>query len=284
MGLLDERWELPPDDGPDWASLSKDDRDNLDFRRSIYAAQIDRMDRNIGRLLDRLRARGAMDNTLIVFLSDNGCSAEPEQEMFGYRFAQNRVENFASWRKDSGRSASQGLAWANASNTPFRKYKRWTHEGGVATPLIVHWPRGVSHPGRLVQQPGHVIDIMATCVSVSEASYPSQYRGSEIQPMEGSSLVPAFQGRPIDRDKPIFWEHEGNWAVRDGNWKLVCDGPGDKRELYDLEADRTELHNLAEKAPQRVKAMAKIWQQWARERNVLPWPWKPAWSQQQPTE
>jgi len=284
MGLLDERWELPPDDGPDWTSLSKDDRDNLDFRRSIYAAQIDCMDQNIGRLLDRLRARGAMANTLIMFLSDNGCSAEPEQEMFGYRFAQNRVENFTSWRKDSGRSASQGLAWANASNTPFRKYKRWTHEGGIATPLIVHWPQGISDPGGLVRQPGHVIDIMATCVNVSEASYTRHYRRNEIQPMEGSSLVPAFQGRPIDRVKPIFWEHEGNWAIRDGKWKLVCDGPGDKWELYDLEADRTELHNLADKTPQRVKAMAQIWQQWARERNVLPWPWKPAWNQQRPTE
>lgn len=279
MGLIDRDWELPPDDGPDWETLSAEDRDNLDFRRAIYAAQVDRMDRNIGRVVDRLAKHGAMDNTLILFLSDNGCSAEPERQMFGYRFAQNRVENFASWRTDSGRSASQGLAWANASNTPFRKFKRWTHEGGVATPLIVHWPGGIRKPGRLVHQPGHIIDIMATCVDVSGAVYPKRYGGNAIQPMEGASLKPAFTGGKIARQSPLFWEHEGNWAIRDGRWKLVCDGPKGPRELYDLQTDRTEMHDLAREYPDRVEAMTETWRQWAKQRHVLPWPYKPAWDQ-----
>ena len=283
MGLLDKRWELSPDTGPDWEALSEDDRDNLDFRRAIYAAQIDRMDQNIGRVLDRLRSQGTMENTLVMFLSDNGCSAEPEREMFGYQFSKNRVENFASWRKASGRSASQGLAWANVSNTPFRKYKRWTHEGGIATPLIVHWPQGVAGPGRLVHQPGHVVDVMATCVDVSGAVYPRRYHDNTIQPMAGSSFVPAFRADSTDRTQPIFWEHEGNWAIRDGRWKLVCDGPGGKPELYDLDADRTETHNLAQRHPERVKAMTETWRQWARQRNVLPWPWKPAWGEDAPS-
>ncbi len=278
MGILKNSWALSPSDAPQWESLSEDDRDNLDFRRAIYAAQIDNMDQNIGRLIERLKKMGTYDNTLILFLSDNGCSAEPERQMFGYKFKENRIENFQQWRKQSGRSSSQGLAWANASNTPFRKYKKWTHEGGIATPLIAHWPNGINGKPRLVHDPGHIIDVMATCVEVSGASYPEQFNGRKIQPMEGQSLVPAFKGKEIQRKEPIFWEHEGNWAIREGNWKLVCDGPGGPWELYDLQADRTELNNLAEENPEKVAELADKWHTWAERASVLPWPYKPQWN------
>jgi len=277
MGILKDSWALSPSDAVSWESLSEDGRDNLDFRRAIYAAQIDNMDQNIGRLIERLKKMGVYDKTLILFLSDNGCSAEPEKQMFGYRFKENRIENFRQWRKQSGRSSSQGLAWANASNTPFRKYKKWTHEGGIATPLIAHWPNGIEGKDRLVHDPGHIVDVMATCVQVSGASYPEQFNGRKIKPMEGQSLVPAFKGRRIQREGPIFWEHEGNWAIRDGKWKLVCDGPGGPWELYDLQADRTELNNLAQKNPEKVTDLADKWYTWAKRANVLPWPYKPRW-------
>lgn len=277
MGLINKNWKLPPSDAPDWNSLSADDRANLDFRRALYAAQIDNMDQNIGRIVSRLRRAQVLDNTLILFLSDNGCSAEPERQIFGYRFKENRIENFKDWRKQSGRSSSQGLAWANVSNSPFRRYKKWTHEGGIATPLIAHWPASIKSPGSIIHQPGHIVDIMATCVDVARADYPQQFNGHTIQPMEGVSLIPALIGKSLQRNQPIFWEHEGNWAIRKGKWKLVCDGPGGIWELYDLQKDRTELNNLARQYPDIVMELASLWQAWAHRARVLPWPYKPQW-------
>jgi len=274
MGILQKSWALSEDDAPKWESLSDADRDELDFRRSIYAAQIDRMDRNIGRLVRRLKDRGVYENTLILFLSDNGCSAEPEGEMFGYKFAKNRVANFATWRKESGRSASQGRAWANASNTPFRLFKKWSHEGGVSTPLIAHWPAGIQRPGRLDHQPGHVVDILATCVDLAGATYPKTHKGKAIKPPRGISLLPTLQGRDRQPHDAIYWEHQNSAAIRMGKWKLVCENvpAGRPWELYDMDADRTETRDLAMKHPDRVAAMKKAWLAWARDTNVLPFP------------
>ena len=140
-----------------------------------------------------------------------------------------------------------GQGWANVSNTPFREYKHWVHEGGISTPLVVHWPAGIKRRGELVKQPGHLIDIMATCVDVAGAAYPKELNGQAIQPLEGKSLVPAFDGKPIEREA-IYWEHEGNRAIRVGNWKLVAKGPAGAWELYDIDRDRTELHDLASQA------------------------------------
>ena len=147
-----------------------------------------------------------------------------------------------------------GRDWANVSNTPFREYKHWVHEGGISTPLIVHWPAGIpaARRGKLETQPGHIIDLMATCVELAGAAYPREWQGQPIKPMEGISLVPAFEGKPLKRPEPLFWEHESNRAVREGRWKLVAkaDQPW---ELYDMEKDRTEMHDLAGQHPEEVQ-------------------------------
>ena len=196
---------------------------------------------------------------------------------------------------------SYGENWANVSNTPFRYYKHFVHEGGISTPLVVHWPAGITRRGELERQPGHLVDLMATCVDVSGAAYPSEYHSHKITPMEGKSLCPAFAGKPIGRVAPIFWEHEGNRALRLGKWKLVarrpgptnCEiydlekgkwktvvrNPGGNWELYDMEKDRTEMVNLAAMEPDRVREMAAGWEAFARRTHVLPWPWKPPYGE-----
>jgi arylsulfatase len=170
-----------------------------------------------------------------------------------------------------------GEHWANVANTPFREYKHWVHEGGIATPLIAHWPEGISKKrnGKLEPQLGHLIDIMATCVEVAGVDYPKEFKGEKIKPLEGVSLVPTFNGKSMVRKNPLFWEHESNRAIRDGKWKLVAmeDQPW---ELYDMEKDRTEMNNLAAKNPQKVQELAKAWDEWARRADVLPLGvWKP---------
>jgi arylsulfatase A-like enzyme len=171
-----------------------------------------------------------------------------------------------------------GQGWANVSNTPFREYKHWVHEGGISTPLVVHWPAGFKRRGELERTPGHLIDIMATCVDVSGATYPKELNGQAIQPPEGKSLVPAFDGKPVEREA-IYWEHEGNRAVRAGNWKLVAKGPAGAWELYDIDHDRSELHNLATQHPERVQQMVALWETYAKRANVLPWPWEPPYGE-----
>jgi arylsulfatase len=170
-----------------------------------------------------------------------------------------------------------GEGWANVSNTPFREYKHWVHEGGIATPLIAHWPAGITAKGELRHQPGHLIDIMATCVDVSGAKYPTEANGQPITPLEGRSLVPAFANQPLDR--VLYWEHEGNRAVREGDWKLVAKGPAGKWELYNLATDRTELHDLSARHPDRVAELRTKWETYAARTGVLPWIWKPAYGE-----
>ncbi|MCB1092083.1 MAG: arylsulfatase, partial [Verrucomicrobiae bacterium] len=158
-------------------------------------------------------------------------------------------------------------------NTPFREYKHWVHEGGISTPLIVHWPDGFTRKNELERTPSHLIDIMATCVDVSGAEYPKTAHGDEaIHPMEGRSLVPAFAGKTVERDA-IYWEHEGNRAIRVGDWKLVAKGAKSDWELYDIPHDRSEMHNLAAMNPKVVAEMSAKWDSWATRALVKPWPW-----------
>ncbi len=177
-----------------------------------------------------------------------------------------------------------GENWANVSNTPFREYKHYSHEGGISTPLIVHWPNGLSSQGEsfrktaqgpLYDSPAHLVDLMATAMDFSETSYPGYYNGNKLIPLEGISLRPALQGKALGRGKPIFFEHEGNRAIRDGKWKLVSKGPTSKWELYDMEQDRTEMHDLARSKRDISSFLMHQWEQWAHERGVVPFgSWK----------
>ena len=168
-----------------------------------------------------------------------------------------------------------GLRWANVSNTPFRMYKHFVHEGGISTPLIAHWPKGIKSKGELRHTPSHLIDIMATCVDLADAKYPKTYRGETITPMEGKSLVPVFANKPIEREF-LFWEHEGNRAIRVGDWKLVTRGkPGQENvnwELYNLAEDRSELNDLSKEQPEKLQSMIKLWTEQANRTKVIPWP------------
>lgn len=279
MGLIDKDWPLSPRDTRVSAWQDEKEKAWRSQQMATYAAMIDRMDQGIGRIVQSLKESQRYDNTLIFFLSDNGGCEEGVSMPGIKRFAKDGQDT-TQWgnRADvmpgpPGTFQSYAIPWANASNTPFRWYKSEVHEGGVATPLIVHWPRAIAQAqrGTLSHQPGHVIDLMATCVDVSGATYPKQFGDREIQPMQGVSLRAAFAGQALEREQPLFFEHEGNRAIREGRWKLVK-LRNQPWELYDLQSDRTELHNLADEHPDRVKSMYEAWQAWAKRANVLPVP------------
>jgi arylsulfatase len=259
LGIVERRWPLTPRDSlvPAWDDVT--DKDARDLRMAVYAAQIDRMDRNIGRVLAKVKELGQQDNTLILFLSDNGGCAE-ENIRGETQAPPGPADSFTSY----------GRPWANASNTPFRLYKHWVHEGGIATPLVAYWPAVIKQGSRLCHDTGHLIDIMATCLDVAGARYPDTYNGKPITPLEGQSLLPLLEGRRRPGHDALYWEHEGNRAVRQGKWKLVSRHP-DRWELYDLEADRTELNNLAENQPARLSEMTERYERWAAKCGVVPW-------------
>jgi arylsulfatase len=234
----------------------------MDEKMAIYAAQIDRVDQNIGRLVERLKQLDAFEDTLILFLADNGGCAEGG--LWGFDREPGKIGTAESY-------ASYGLAWANASNTPFRRYKHWVHEGGVATPLVAHWPRGIRNKGKLVHEPGHVIDIMATCCDLAGATYPKTREGNAVTPLEGRSLRALLEGQTKAIHDALFWEHEGNRAVRQDKWKLVSKHPGGW-ELYDLQSDRTELNDVSSQFPEKVEELKALYRGWAKRCNVMPWP------------
>jgi len=263
MGLLDESWPLTPRDRrvPAWDEAA--DKEWEARRMAVHAAMVDRMDQGIGRVVEALRKTGRLENTLILFLSDNGASDEVIQgtDTRHGLFPQGGTRPD---RMPGGPDtyAAIGPHWANASNTPFREFKKWNHEGGVATPLIAHWPAGIAQRGGLHRDPAHVIDLMATAVEIAGADYPAEFEGHAILPMEGISLVPAFKGEPLDRPGAIFFEHMGNRAVRDGRWKLVRMS-GRDWELYDMETDRTEMNDLSDEHPEQADRLRQRWEAWA---------------------
>ena len=263
MGVIDAGWPLSPReaDSPAWDSLPVAARDRFDHLMAVYAAMIEAIDTSVGTLVKGLQARGALDDTLILFLSDNGGNAESGPD--------GRIEGDPPGGPNS--NLYLGMNWAALTTTPFRRFKHFTHEGGIATPFIAHWPRGIRGRNRLDHRPGHLVDLMATIVDVTGARYPREFKGKTIQPMEGVSLRPAFTGGRITRTQPIFWEHEGNRAVRSGRWKLVSRYP-DGWELYDMTADRVEHNDLARRHPNVVRKLASDWEAWAQRANVDRWP------------
>lgn len=284
MGLIDSSWELTDRDP---TQLEWEEAKDKEWRlrcMEVYAAQIDRMDQGIGRIIQSLEDTGQLDNTVIIFLSDNGACAEDippnvttEELVNNLQLARahtregkevrfgNRPEIFPG-PEDTYQSYE--TAWANLSNTPFRLYKHWVHEGGIATPFIVHWPEGIQDQGALRHDPAQLPDVMATILEITGAQYPDTYNGHDILPLEGKSLLPVFSGEDLNRGS-LYWEHEGNAAVRNGKWKLVRKYPG-AWELYDMNRDRTEMHNLAGEYSEKVKEMSAGYEEWARRCNVIP--------------
>ena len=300
MDLIDPKWKLSPRDAEAW----KDAKNKAWEIRLMeaYAAMVDRLDQGLGKVIGALEKRKMLDNTLIMFIADNGGCAEGMGRKEGIQYKDSDPEilkpmkatdlqmDMIPKRTRDGVIMKQGTevmtggadtyhgygrAWANVSNTPFREYKHWVHEGGISTPLVAHWPKGISAKlrGKFEHQPAHLIDLMATCVDLAKADYPKEVKGEKIVPMQGVSLKPTFSGKAIKREDPIYWEHEGNRAIRIGKWKLVAKGSHGAWQLYDLKEDRSELNDLSEKHPQRAKEMADQWEAWAIEAKAKPWPW-----------
>ena len=265
MGLINPRWTPAPHEGPYWGSLTDEQMGIQDLRMAAYAGCVDSIDQNIGKLIQRLKSLDVYDNTIIFFLSDNGACQE------GGILGSGDEKSVRDPLSTSGTDGPRvGRVWANASNTPFRLYKHFVHEGGMATPLIVHWPAGLprDRQGTFVEEFGYLPDLMPTLVELAGAEYPAVWNGRTIPPSAGKSLVPLIKGvaEPVHTE-PIFWEHEGNRAMRDSQWKLVWSESG-PWELYDLEKDRTEMYDLSQVLPRRVAIMRRQWESWARRTGV----------------
>lgn len=284
MGIIDSSWGLTDRDStqPEW-----EEAENKEWRlrcMEVYAAQIDRMDQGIGRIIRSLEDSGQLENTMVIFLSDNGACAEDippnvtaEELVNDLQLARSHTRKGEEVQFGNRPDITPGpentyqsyeTAWANLSNTPFRLYKHWIHEGGIATPLIMHWPAGVQEKGGIRHSPGQLPDIMATILEVTGGKYPKNYKGNRVFPLEGKSLVPVISKDTLD-DRPLCWEHEGNAAVREGKWKLVKRYPG-PWELYNMEQDRTELNDLSSEYPDKVKEMSEKYVTWANRCGVIP--------------
>jgi arylsulfatase len=282
-GIVQQQWGITPRDlrVPPWELASFKEWEQR--RMAVYAAQIDLLDQNVGKIVGKLRELGILDNTMICFMSDNGGNFEE----IGRMNANQTRPAYMPYKTKEGLNvvpgndpeitpgpsttyASYGIPWGNASNTPFRLYKHYAHEGGISTPFIVHWPRGIKNNG-ITHTIGHEIDVMPTCLEIAGVPYPATSKaGTPPPPPEGKSLVPVFQGHQLP-ERSLFWEHEGNSAVREGKWKLVSRFPN-YWELYDMERDRTEMHDVADQYQDRVKKMAADYAVWAKRVGVQPWP------------
>ena len=297
LGLIDgDRWKLTPrslvpvdrndiangyagQPNPAWSSLDKDRQRDLARRMAIFAAMVESVDRGVGQIVDHLKATGDFENTLILFLSDNGACYE--WGPFGFDGVSRKGTTILRTGEDlrkiggPGTHQSYGSAWANLGNTPFRLYKHFTHEGGISTPFIAHWPKKFRGRQDWIREPAHVMDVLPTLIEASGAEYPSQRNGKSLTPLAGVSLLPLFQGESLPI-RSIGFDHQGAHALRRGDWKIVWSKrmPHEIRwELYNLAEDRCELNDLADEQPERVQAMAEEWDQWARHVGVL---WEPA--------
>jgi arylsulfatase A-like enzyme len=277
LGLIDKSWPLSPRDPrvPAWMDAANKKWEAN--RMATYAAMVEHLDTGVGNIFYALKKKNIETNTLVIFFSDNGGCAEvvspswydvPSYTRDGRRIAAGN-SNHSMFAGPDTVWQSYGLPWANVSDTPFLLYKHFTHEGGIASPFIAHWPALIQNGGAISGQLGHVTDIMATLVEIAGAKYPDNYAGYPIQPLEGYSLLPVFEGKSRPHPQPIFWEHEGNRAVRLEQWKLVA-LQGQPWELYDTAADRTEQNNLATTYPEKVKELSGLYDAWAKRCNVVP--------------
>lgn len=259
LGLLRDGWALSPRpaDVPAWDGLSSERKALQDLRMATFAAAVDRVDQNIGRLVAHLEKLRVLDDTLVIFLSDNGANPFDLNEKHP-----DRSNSKMPWEPGSYWSYDKG--WAHVCNTPFREYKRNQHEGGISTPLIVHWPNGLkTAPGEITYQVGHVVDMMPTLLDLTDTEYPATFRGETLKPLRGKSLLPILAGKQREPSEALFFEFRGvNRAVRTGAWKLVSKDRG-RWELYNIEEDRSEQHDLSSEQSDRVERMRKAWEAWA---------------------
>ncbi len=253
IGLIDERFILSEETFDPWESMSDSLHKVEALKMAIYSAMIDRVDQKIGEILNKIEEMGELENTLILFMSDNGSSAEVVNIP-----GDGKIGTVGQW-------TSLGKNWANVSNTPFRYYKNYSFEGGICTPMIASWPQGIKARNEISQFTGHFIDIMPTLINVAGAEYPDEFNGQKIIPMEGTSLLPVMNGARVDRGKPLFWQWSHGKAVRQGKWKIVAHGDNASWELYDMLADPTETNNLARIHPDIVDEMDQQFSSWQKE-------------------
>ena len=280
--VLDPKWKLTEEDPatPNWNDIQNKEWEDL--RMATYSAQIEQMDRGIGKIIEKLKQIGELENTLIMFAADNGGCAEflaedsnqPNPNQFNNPGPDGKKVNFGNIPNlrpgPSDTFMSYDLPWANLSNTPFRLFKRWVHEGGISTPFIVHWPKKIQSHG-VIDTPVQFADISPTILDICDAKYPRTYNKKDITPLEGESFFRLFQGKEFNKDKPLCWEHEGNRAVRVGDWKLVSEYPG-PWELYNISDDRSETNNLVNKEKEIASSLEKKYKDWSSRCEILDWP------------
>jgi arylsulfatase len=235
-----------------WAELTAEQQEFQATKMAIHAAMVDRMDREIGRVLGQVKEMGAWDNTLVLFLSDNGASAEMMVRDDGH----DPAAEPGSWSTH----LCLGPGWSSAANTPFRRHKTWVHEGGICTPLVVHWPQGIAARGELRHNPAHVIDVVPTILELAGGRRPETWKGQTVPSPPSKSLVPVLAKDSTLKHDSLWWLHEGNRALRVGDWKIVAAGAGAPWELFDLAADRCEAHDLAARRPEKVRELEQAWQ------------------------
>jgi len=253
LGLVDERYLLSEKTHDDWDTLTDSLKQVEALKMTVYSAMIDRVDQKIGEILNKLESLGKLENTLVLFMSDNGCSAEVVNIP-----GNGNIGTVGQW-------TSLGKNWANVSNTPFRYYKNYSFEGGINTPMIACWPKGIKASNMISRFPSHFIDIMPTLVEIADAKYPNQFNNQEIAPMQGVSLWPVLQGEVIERGQPLFWEWSRGKAVREGDWKIVAWGKDAPWELYNIEEDPTETNNIASSHPDVVEHMDQLFNDWKKD-------------------
>jgi arylsulfatase len=256
--------ELSPRD-PDaraWDEFTEEEKTAWDARMAVHAAMVTCMDRGIGRVLEQIEAMHATENTLVLFMSDNGASAE--------FLVRGEGDDPAAPPGSRKSFKCLEVGWANAANTPFRMHKIWTHEGGISTPLIACWPLGIPARGEIRDDVGHLIDILPTVIDVAGATYPEEFEGEKTTPLPGRSLAPVLRGGTRPAPEFLFWEHQGNRAFREGDWKIVS-AYGGGWELYNLAQDRSELNDLAKAEPDRLTRLVEKWQAYADATGVVDW-------------
>lgn len=259
MGLIDKNFPLSAPTYENWEALTQKEKLVRDSIMATHAAMVDRVDQNIGKILVKLEKLNKLDNTLILFMSDNG--AQPQSDPNKWLWAKGKNSDFSQPIGSMGRYTSLSLSWANVSDTPFRLYKSNSHEGGISTPLIMYWKGNIVKPGDINDFPSHLIDIMPTILEASGAEYPEKYNNEKINPVNGVSLLSAIKGEIPQRADPLFWQWQNGKAVRQGKWKLVSDNKG-PWELYDMNVDQTETNDLVNKYPEKVKELDQLYNRW----------------------